>query len=278
MSTPAATSVENVREKRAIVIFRTTSPIFIGSFSLKRSQLRLPCSVLRHFLKPNVVPMPNAMIRYQSRLDEVRGVDDPLRQRRQLAAERQEDLGEERDEEEQHAGEDEGREDQDHRRVHHRALDAALQLRLALDLERHAVEHLVQDSCRLARLDHRDEQAREDLRVAVHRLAEQQTAFDVRAQLADDRRDRYLSSVCSSRMTSAATTLRPASIIVANWREKICSDFGLIFLNVGLHAVLAGGRQLLELLREQAADAQLLARGVERRRVDLTVGEEALAR
>ena len=31
-------------------------------------------------------------------------------------------------------------------------------------------------------------------------------------------------------MTSAATTLRPASIIVANWREKIWSDFGLIFL------------------------------------------------
>ena len=28
----------------------------------------------------------------------------------------------------------------------------------------------------------------------------------------------------------AVTTLRPASIIVANWREKICSDFGLTFL------------------------------------------------
>ena len=35
-------------------------------------------------------------------------------------------------------------------------------------------------------------------------------------------------------MTSAATTLRPASIIVANWREKICSDFGLIFLKAVL--------------------------------------------
>src|SRR5947209_13502064 len=31
-------------------------------------------------------------------------------------------------------------------------------------------------------------------------------------------------------MTSALTTLRPASIMVANWREKIWSDFGLIFL------------------------------------------------
>jgi hypothetical protein len=38
MSTPAATRVESVREKRAIVTFRTTSPIFIGIFSLIRSQ------------------------------------------------------------------------------------------------------------------------------------------------------------------------------------------------------------------------------------------------
>ena len=30
-------------------------------------------------------------------------------------------------------------------------------------------------------------------------------------------------------MTSAPTTFRPASIIVANWREKIWSDFGLTF-------------------------------------------------
>ncbi len=42
---------------------------------------------------------------------------------------------------------------------------------------------------------------------------------------------RYLSSVCSSSVTSAATTLTPASIIVASCREKICSDFGLTFLN-----------------------------------------------
>src|SRR5215211_3167861 len=41
---------------------------------------------------------------------------------------------------------------------------------------------------------------------------------------------RYLSSVCSSRVTSAATTLTPASIIVASWREKTWSDFCLTFL------------------------------------------------
>ena len=39
-----------------------------------------------------------------------------------------------------------------------------------------------------------------------------------------------LSSVCCSRITSAVTTDRPASIIVANWREKICSDFGFTFV------------------------------------------------
>jgi hypothetical protein len=40
----------------------------------------------------------------------------------------------------------------------------------------------------------------------------------------------FLSSVCSSRITSAVTTFRPASIIVANWREKTCRDLGLTFL------------------------------------------------
>ena len=43
---------------------------------------------------------------------------------------------------------------------------------------------------------------------------------------------KYLSSVCSSRVTSAATTLTPASIIVASWRAKTWSDFGLTFLNM----------------------------------------------
>jgi hypothetical protein len=37
------------------------------------------------------------------------------------------------------------------------------------------------------------------------------------------------SSVCCSRITSAPTTLSPASIIVANWREKICSERCLTF-------------------------------------------------
>ena len=42
---------------------------------------------------------------------------------------------------------------------------------------------------------------------------------------------RYLSSVCSSSVTRAATTLTPDAIIVANWRAKTWSDLGFTFLN-----------------------------------------------
>jgi hypothetical protein len=45
---------------------------------------------------------------------------------------------------------------------------------------------------------------------------------------------RYLSSVCSSSVTRAATTLTPASIIVASWREKTWRFFGLTFLKAVL--------------------------------------------
>ena len=45
MSTPAPRRVARVREKRAIVIFMTTSPIFIGRRSFILSQNWRPCSV-----------------------------------------------------------------------------------------------------------------------------------------------------------------------------------------------------------------------------------------
>ena len=69
---------------------------------------------------------------------------------------------------------------------------------------------------------------------------------------------------------------RPASIIVANWREKTCIERGLIFLNVVRRPCLAARRQLAQLLGEQAADAELLACGVDVGRVDLADGLEAL--
>ena len=65
-------------------------------------------------------------------------------------------------------------------------------------------------------------------------------------------------------MTSAPTTFRPASIIVANWREKIWSDFGLTFLPpIEVWPRPPPSDDLLDRLREQALDAQLLARARE---------------
>ena len=91
---------------------------------------------------------------------------DVLRQRRQLAAEAGEDLHEDRDEEHEHSAEDERRETQHHRRIDHRALDAAADRLLLLDLERDTVEHDVEDAGRLTGLDHRDIETGEHLRVA----------------------------------------------------------------------------------------------------------------
>ena len=64
IGTPAATSAENVREKRASAIFCTVSPIFHGIFSLKRSQCSRPFSVDFHLRKPQIVPQTSAMQRY----------------------------------------------------------------------------------------------------------------------------------------------------------------------------------------------------------------------
>ncbi len=77
-------------------------------------------------------------------------------------------------------------------------------------------------------------------------------------------------------MTSAETTLRPASIIVANWREKIWSDFGLIFLKVVRIPSSPADGFSVEHLREQPADAELLARRLDVGRVELAGELEAL--
>ena len=74
---------------------------------------------------------------------------------------------------------------------------------------------------------------------------------------------------------SAATTLTPASIIVASWREKTCSDFGLTFLNRP-RAASPLARALDEVLRQQPARPQLLARRADVGGVDLAAESEAL--
>src|SRR5581483_6638324 len=208
------------------------------------------------------------------RLQEVRRVDHVQRQGRKLSAERREHLHEERNEEEQHAREHEAREDEHHRRVHHRALHAPLELRLALDLERHAVEHLVQDPGRLTGLDHRHEEAREDLRVAAHRLAEQETAFDVAAKLVDhDREVAVVGLLLEDQQAGddAEPRLDHRRELPREHLERLRLDR----LERGAQALLAGRRHLLELLGEQTAHAQLLTRRIERRCVDLAVGRKA---
>ena len=186
-----------------------------------------------------------------------------LRQHRQLAAELIEDVDEDRDEEHQHAGHHERREHEHDSRVDHRALHPALDLLLLLDLDRDAVEDRVEHAGSLAGLDHRDVEAAEDVRVeaiASERSAPVSTCSRTSAMTTA----RAWSSVCSSRMTSAVTTERPASIIVANWREKTCSDFGCTFFwNAPPDFFLSDpalGLDLGDALGEQAAVEQDVSR------------------
>ena len=83
---------------------------------------------------------------------------------------------------------------------------------------------------------------------------------------------RAWSSVCSSRITSAVTTERPASIIVANWREKTCSDFGCTFFANIPAFFLSGAGGALDLgdpLGEQPAVEQDVPRRGQVSGVDL---------
>ena len=56
MSTPEATSVESVRDKRAMATLRTTEPICIGIRSLKLSHFARPFSVRFQRLKKKKPP------------------------------------------------------------------------------------------------------------------------------------------------------------------------------------------------------------------------------
>ena len=102
------------------------------------------------------------------------------------------------------------------------------------------------------------------------RLREERAALDVGADLVDHDGEVLVVGLLGEDR-EAVTTFRPASIIVANCREKTWSDFGLIFFSAVRTRVLAARRQLLEHVGEQAADTQLLARGLDRRRVHLAV-------
>ena len=87
-----------------------------------------------------------------------------------------------------------------------------------LDLEGNAIEHLVQDSRGLPRLDHRDVEPAEDLRVASQCLQEEATSTSARSL---DDRPQVLVLGLLLEDDEGADDREVMSIIVANWREKI---------------------------------------------------------
>src|SRR6266545_3416325 len=207
--------------------------------------------------------------------EEVRHGHDVLGKHRQLAAEVLEDVDEDRDEEEQHPDQDEGREDQDHRRIDHRALHAAFDLRFLLDLEGDAVEHLVEDSCGLAGFDHRDVEAAEDLGVAGHRLRKQKPALDVGPELGDDRAEVLVVGLLledDERPDDGETRVDHGRELA----RKDLEGLGLDLLEDGADALLTLRGELAQLLSQEAAHAELLACCIGIRGVDLALQLEAL--
>ena len=82
-------------------------------------------------------------------------------------------------------GHHERREHEHDARVDHRALDAALDLLLLLDLDRDTVEHRVEHAGGLAGLDHCNVEPAEHLRVPRHGLGQQRTRLDLLANVVD---------------------------------------------------------------------------------------------
>ncbi len=259
MSTPEETSVASVREKRASAILCTTSPMRIGILSLKRSQTFRPA-----------LGALQAAEREDHRAD--RGEDDepPVAQRvrhlhhdlrglRQLSVQRVEDVDEDRDDEEEHEREHEGRERDHDRRVDHRALDAPLDLRLLLDLDGEAVEHGVERSRRLAGLDHRDEQAVEDLRVPRERLREDDAALDLGADVGD-----HLGQVLVVGLLLERHERRDDADAGRDHRRELTREdlqrLRLDLLERARRPARACGGALGERVRQEPAHLQLLAR------------------
>src|SRR4029079_14454106 len=147
-------------------------------------------------------------------------------------------------------------------------LHAAPDLRLLLDLQRDTVEHGVEDSGGLAGLDHRDVEAREDLRVAAQRWREQEPAVDVGADLPDHEREvRVVGLLLEDHERADDVQAR-----LDHRRELAREDLQRLRLDLledGARALLAARRELFEELREEDANAQLLPRGAEIRCMDL---------
>ena len=171
---------------------------------------------------------------------------------------------------------DERREAEDDDRVDHRALHAALDLRRLLDLHREPVEHAVERSRGLAGLDHRDVEAVEDRAGAAPSAFERIIPDSTSARTSAMTFFRFLSTVCSSRIASDADDVDAG---LDQGRELAREDLQRLRVDL-LAEARADGAQLLagrvELLREQAALAQQVARRVEVGRVELALELDAL--
>ena len=174
-----------------------------------------------------------------------------------------EDVHEDRDDEQEHEREHEERERDDDGRIDHRSLDAALDLRLLLDLHRDAVEHGVERSRRLAGLDHRDEQAVEDLRMPRERLREDDAGLDVGANVGDHLGEVLVVGLLLERHER----LNDADAGLDHRRELAREDLERLRLHLlerAARPALAGGGALGQRLRQEPARLQLLAGGARR--------------
>ncbi len=203
---------------------------------------------------------------------QVRRVHDPLRQRRQLPVQLVEDLHEDRDEEHQHPRQHEEREGQHHDRVDHRALHAPLDLRVLLDLVRDPVEHRVQRSRRLARLDHRHVEPREHARVTGQRLRQDRPRLDVRAHLGDHRREGLVVGL----LLEDQQRRDDADARLDQRRELAGEDLERLRLDLLRLPAAGGGLDLAQPLRNEPVRAELLLRGLEVGGVQLPLELEPL--
>ena len=234
---------------------------------MKRSQTWRPFSVRFSLRRPQAESADGREDDEPVVTEQVRHAHDDLRRRRQVAVERLEHLDEDRDDEEEHEDEHERREAEDDGRVDHRAAHAPLQLRLLLDLRRDAVEHRVERARRLARLDHRDEEPVEDLRMPRQRLREHQPRLDVRPYLGDRLRQVLVVRLLlerDERADDADAGLDHRRQLAREDLERLRLDL----LELRAQPVLAGRRPLGERARQQAASLEQLGRRDRVRRVD----------
>ena len=138
----------------------------------------------------------------------------------QLAAQVVVHVGEDRDDEEQHADHDHDREHRDQDRVGHRRFDGPAQAVLLLELRGQAQERRVERATRLAGPHHSDIEAVERGRMFGHGVGKRTAGFDVVPHGLDDLLEAGGSESALRGRREPRSTARPELIMVANCRAK----------------------------------------------------------